>query len=252
MINLKISYNNINFTLSNLENFEEREMHSYNEILFIMKGSLPLYTRDFQKEVHDNTLVIIPKESFHFFKLKKDRPFVRLKIAFHDSINIVHSFGKSVKIIDSIDEKTRFLLNEITQILQNDPNEGKKMKLYGAFLMLVSELTEKYREFNIEKRSEENVVSKCIHYIDKNIDKKLTVDIVAKELFISPSTLSHSFKKEIGVPFHRYLSEKRLISIQKRILQGNPPTKVFKEFGYADYSSFYRAYKNMFGYPPSR
>ena len=251
MINFKISYNNIVFTLSDLETFEEREMHSYNDILFLMKGNLPIYTRDFQRNVHDDTVLIIPKESFHFFKLKKGSPFIRLKIAFHDSEGIIHSFGKSVKIIDSLDKKTSFLLNEITEILQKEPSEKEKMKIYGAFLMLVSELSDRCRNFNIEKRSEENLISKCIHYIDNNIDKKLTMESVAKELFVSPSTLSHSFKEEIGVTFHRYLSEKRLVSIQRKISQGNAPTKVFKDFGYSDYSSFYRAYKKLFGYPPS-
>lgn len=244
----KLTHNKITFTLSNLETFEEREMHSYHELLFVLEGDLLLFTRDFQQKVKSGTLIIIPKESFHFFKMKENSLFARLKIAFNDT-DVIHSF-KGIKIIKDIDGNIEFLLKEITDIVNASPDECQKMKLYGAFLMLIAEIN--FKDSNAPKaRNENHLIPKCLRYIDESLDKKLTVENVSKALFISPSTLSHEFKKEMGISFHRYVSEKRLMHINKKISLGVPPTEVYKGYGYADYSSFYRAYKKHFGYPPS-
>lgn len=244
----KITHNKITFTLSSLNSFEEREIHSYYEILFIIDGDLPLFTRDFQQNVKSGTLIVIPKETFHYFKVNDASPFTRLKIAFDDK-DVIHSFN-NIKIIEGIDSKSEFLLNEIISIMTGTPDECEKMKLYGAFLMLVSEINSKDSAIP-STRNENHLISRCVSFIDKNIDKKLTVEGVSKALFVSPSTLSHQFKKEMGVSFHRYVLEKRLTYINKKINLGEAPTKLYKSCGYADYSSFYRAYKKLFGHPPS-
>ncbi|MBR2181446.1 MAG: AraC family transcriptional regulator [Oscillospiraceae bacterium] len=51
---------------------------------------------------------------------------------------------------------------------------------------------------------------------------------------------------------YRYITEKRLIYAHNLITNNNPPTKIYLDCGYRDYTSFYRAFVKMFGYPPSQ
>ena len=46
---------------------------------------------------------------------------------------------------------------------------------------------------------------------------------------------------------------KRIADARARIatVLGAKPTEIYTKCGFSDYSAFYRAYKNQFGYPPS-
>nr|MBQ4319131.1 AraC family transcriptional regulator [Clostridia bacterium] len=68
---------------------------------------------------------------------------------------------------------------------------------------------------------------------------------------VSESTLFRTFRKELGITLHRYITEKRLSYARKLIMDNENPTNIFLDCGYGDYSSFYRAYSKMFGHPPS-
>ena len=48
-------------------------------------------------------------------------------------------------------------------------------------------------------------------------------------------------------PRHPYF-QKRLILARQKILQGEKPTDIFAQYGYQDYSTFYRAYLRFFGH----
>ncbi|MBQ9985049.1 MAG: AraC family transcriptional regulator [Oscillospiraceae bacterium] len=74
---------------------------------------------------------------------------------------------------------------------------------------------------------------------------------ISKEMNVSQATMFLCFKKQLGIPIYKYITEKRLIYAYKLITEGNPPTKIYSECGYKDYATFYKAYVKMFGHPPS-
>ena len=95
------------------------------------------------------------------------------------------------------------------------------------------------------------MISRALQYIDEHLTQEISVSAIADQMNVSASTLSHSFKKELGVSLHQYVMEKRLIYARKRLTENGYPTKVYMECGYNDYSSFYKAYLKMFGVAPS-
>ena len=69
---------------------------------------------------------------------------------------------------------------------------------------------------------------------------------------VSPSTLTHSFKKDMNISVYRYILKKRLVLAQQKILSGEPAQKAALDCGFNDYSGFYKQYKKTFGIAPSR
>ena len=75
---------------------------------------------------------------------------------------------------------------------------------------------------------------------------------MAEQVHISASGITHRFKKEFGIPIHKYIMQKRLIYAKRLVEEGKQLTKIYSDVGFKDYSSFYKAYMNYFGYAPSR
>ena len=48
-----------------------------------------------------------------------------------------------------------------------------------------------------------------------------------------------------------YLNERRLYYANKKIAAGAKPSAIFRECGFDDYTSFFRAYKRLYGHAPS-
>ncbi|MFW5779960.1 MAG: AraC family transcriptional regulator [Bacillota bacterium] len=99
-----------------------------------------------------------------------------------------------------------------------------------------------------------HTASKLIHsvieYIDKNLQKQLTLEGIAKEFFISKFYLSHIFKKTMGTTVYRYITQKRLILAKEFIVKGHMIKTVYLDCGYQDYSSFFRMFKKEYGITP--
>lgn len=47
-------------------------------------------------------------------------------------------------------------------------------------------------------------------YIESNLDKHLTIEVLARELAMSPTSFKQRFRKEMGMTFHEYLSQSRI------------------------------------------
>ena len=84
-------------------------------------------------------------------------------------------------------------------------------------------------------------------YLSGNLDIKSLTEI----MHISPSGITHIFKKEFGIPIHKYIMQKRLVYAKRLVKSGEQLSKIYADAGFKDYSSFYKAYTNYFGYAPS-
>ena len=95
------------------------------------------------------------------------------------------------------------------------------------------------------------IVTKAVHFIEDNLCNDLSVDTICDNLFITKSYLNKLFNRYLKVSPGKYVTTKRLVAAQKEIRNGESPTKVFSKFGFLEYSTFYRNYKDYFGYSPS-
>ena len=245
----KLTINKINFRYAKGKSIAEgNEIHPYNEILYYMGGKATFLSEKFREKLEEGTLLIIPKETYHQFEIKDQENYKRLVINFPD----MHIFKKDeILILKNTDTS---LPENICRILKSDiSKESSEVYLYGAFLMLIAQLDMEVPESEISNvRQENELISRCIDYIDKNFTKNISTDSLAEKMNVSPSTLFHCFKKELGISIYKYISEKRLIFANKLLEQGEKPTKIFTRCGYKDYPTFYKAYTKMFGKSPSK
>ena len=247
-----ISYNAIRFSHTNRNHFVEREMHTYHELLYCIGGDVSVYTEGFYRSVRKGTLLLIPRGCYHLFQIHGTAPFERLWIGFSEEElprELTLDDWSGVRMIEAPNATLRFLLG----VLCDAADEGGELaatKAYGALVALLCALPEHTHTAGVE--GECSLVRRCLSYIEANLSDKLSVAQIAAQLYASPSTLSHRFQKEMGISLYRYITQKRLLLACEQIERGVASTAACAACGWADYSSFYRAYVKAFGHSPRK
>ena len=94
------------------------------------------------------------------------------------------------------------------------------------------------------------IIRKLLCYINQNLTSIQSLDVLEQEFFFSKSYLNRIFKESTGTSLWGYIILKRLLLARTLLQEGKQATVVASECGFGDYSSFYRQFKEHFGFSP--
>lgn len=129
---------------------------------------------------------------------------------------------------------------------------GWELAVMGNTLQIFANLKRAYleRSAGSMKAEKPELPDRITDYVDKYYTEHITVDDLARQFYVSNSTISHLFKQKMGVSVYRYITQRRLIAAKTLIGEKMPMEEIAHRIGFADYSSFYRAFKQEFGISP--
>ena len=140
-----------------------------------------------------------------------------------------------------------------TGVLEEEAKRpGWEMTVMGNTLMILANMKRAYleRSTGTMKAEKPELLDRITAYIERNYDRHITVDDLARQFYVSSSTISHLFKQKMGVSLYRYISQRRLIAAKLLIAEKIPMEEISRRVGFADYSTFYRAFRQEFGISP--
>lgn len=129
---------------------------------------------------------------------------------------------------------------------------GSQISAQGIFLQLMVQLNRLARRGDGQQEGEQlsPLVEGAMQYIGENLSGDLSLEDIAGRLFVSKYHLSHAFSREVGVSVYRYVMLRRLMMARQQLLAGESAGQVCRNCGFADYTSFYRAFKSEYGISP--
>ena len=129
---------------------------------------------------------------------------------------------------------------------------GWEAAVIGNTLLILTELKRVHLERSAGelKAEKRELLDDITAYIEDHYPEHLTLGSMARQFYVSESTISHLFKQKMGVSVYHYITQRRLIAAKNRILDRVPLDQVAEQVGFADYSAFYRAFKAQFGISP--
>ena len=105
--------------------------------------------------------------------------------------------------------------------------------------------------FDLAQIKHSDVVFKTTNYIKKNYAEKLSLDSLAKEVFLSKSYLSSVFKKETGTSLTAYITKVRVEKSKKLLIEDNASlANISGQCGFKDQSYFTKVFKKETGVSP--
>ena len=97
---------------------------------------------------------------------------------------------------------------------------------------------------------EERQLQQVIEYMEGHLEEPLSLEELAGRFYMDRYRLSRCFTRQVGCPPHRYLMYKRLQRAALLMEEGRPVSQVPALCGFADYSNFYRRFREYFGVSP--
>ena len=88
-------------------------------------------------------------------------------------------------------------------------------------------------------------------YIAAHLEGDLSLDALSRELYLSKFHIAHLVQDNTGLSLHRYVTKKRLSACCEAIRGGESIGACCARLGFANYSSFYRAFLKEYGVSPS-
>ncbi|MCI9545043.1 MAG: AraC family transcriptional regulator [Acutalibacter muris] len=101
------------------------------------------------------------------------------------------------------------------------------------------------------KRGEDGLLRKVLVYLSAEYLHEITLDSCANALGFHPAYLSHQFKAQTGISFHRYLVNLRLIKAESLLEDcALPIAHIPAASGFLSPKTFYRAFRQKHGVSP--
>lgn len=88
-------------------------------------------------------------------------------------------------------------------------------------------------------------------FIERNVERRLTPEMVAEEADTSASHLFAVFRRHVGCSPMRYQTELRLRAASRQLMEGRSVTATARAAGFASLHYFSRLFRKRYGVPPS-
>ena len=150
-------------------------------------------------------------------------------------------------------DKTQYVFNNIIEAMTGSLLYEEKVILLRALitqLVIEKKQTEEISTKSIPNQS--TLISRAMSYIDANLRSDLTIQKIAKNLYVSESTLAHKFRKELNISVYHYIIEKRLSVVRQYVISGYTISQAASLSGFNDYASFFRIVKSHYNQKPSQ
>jgi len=233
-----------------------KEFHDYHEFVLFAEGKSHLISKEIQQDLKPGSLIIIPKAQFHQFCIEHPENYERCILGFYETPELsplVNDIMTGVKVIALPDKRLTTLFIRLTETAKSSLPENEKNMFVKASLVQLLIYLKQYSTGAISKNINISpIVQQALSMIDKSFAKSISVESIAKALYVSPSTLAHKFSKELNISVYRYITQKRLYAACEYIQKGDSPITAAEKCGFSDYSCFYRIYKKQYNDSPSK
>ncbi|MBQ5419173.1 MAG: helix-turn-helix transcriptional regulator, partial [Selenomonas sp.] len=122
--------------------------------------------------------------------------------------------------------------------------------MFIEFMILLNRSLHEHELSGLNNATYDPKIQQIITYINANLAHDLPIDELASQAYISKFYLMRKFKADTGYGIHQYIRSKRLLLARDLLKTDMPITAISEEVGFADYSTFSRAFKEMFKCSP--
>ena len=232
--------------------------HDIYEMIYVKAGKLIYTVEEKSYRVLPNSLILTRPNKLHIIQFEDLREYERHDVLFEADIVTSSVFGQIPLDLDvvALGENNSILplFQKMDKYCKYFEGEELKAVLSNLVAQIIYELLiflQQGAGKQMDRHTANPTVAAAIEYIDSHMHTDLSLDTLCKELYISKSYLHQLFMRHLQISPKRYIAGKRLLAAQLAIRNGARPTDIYTQFGFSEYSSFYRAYCKRFGYAPS-
>ena len=264
----KTGYLNEQFRLFHLKDQTRKEFsyhyHDFHKVVIFISGKAAYHIEGKAYQLKPWDILLVNRHAIHRPEIDPSVPYERFILCIQNDIlwqELLKCFQKAndrsynlVRLNSALQEKMKDILFELENSAKSD-EYGREILTQSLFLQFMVYLNriflEKQYIFDKKSYTFDSQIASILQYINHNLKEDLSVETLSARYYVSKYHLMRKFKQETGYTLHNYIVNKRLLMARTLISNGMPVTKAAQESGFAEYSTFSRAYRKQFKTNPS-
>ncbi|MBQ7955775.1 MAG: helix-turn-helix transcriptional regulator [Lachnospiraceae bacterium] len=238
-------------------------IHEQCEIYFFLSGNIEYLVEGSKYPLAENSLMIMRPAEAHKAKILESTRYERYAINF--PLSFVHNIDPKGHLIKAFTDRplgvhnlfcapeidTHLVQKLFAEMSREDEPYNKQLTIKTHLLLLLDMIYQSFIQRGTVKHNPQNVAERIVIYVNNHLFEDISVPLLAKHFFLSPSQFSRIFHQATGAAPWEYITKKRLTAAKEKIQNGSLAQDAAETCGFKDYSSFYRAYTKHFGCAPT-
>lgn len=264
---------NEEYRLSHLKDNRAQEIeyhyHEFDKIVLFLSGKVSYIVEGKTYHLQPWDILFIRHNSIHKPMIDNTEIYERIVLWINEGLLDAHSFdGCDLSRCFDIAEKRRHVLfrptvderlklGRMAEYLESSAMSqefGSRLlaRTYLLQLMVAFNrcLLDSDRPLDVSSFEVDPKIDLVLQYINAHLLGDLSIDSLSKRFYISRYHFMRRFKEATGYTIHSYVQQKRLGTAAELIKAGSNPTEAAGKAGFTDYSSFLRAFKQMYFVTP--
>lgn len=219
----------------------------YSRLYYISSGESSITPKDSIKiKLQVGKWYLIPTGCSFEYECSKEMEhfYFHLKLSDFDGTDLLRKCQMPL-YIDAKSDKRNFMKSCI-----DDTNILDGLSLREIAVDVVLDILKKYN-VNIKAENYSPCVMKALRYIKQNLSVKLTISEIADSIYVSKSTLTKHFNKELSMSVNEYIYDLVMSGAEHMLTTSNESIQTISEkYGFYDQFYFSRRFKEKFGQSP--
>lgn len=250
--------------------------HAGPELICFLEGTSPVWIGDRLYGLAHGDILLMPAGAEHAPGARVCRPFpgspspgtpTQIPLTFFPfgaSVGFAQTVGDVLLAAPGGFHADRHLLTaaDALAVELSDRRSGSEVVAQGLLLEILGRVLRAPKLPGLERAAPPelpdagepvpDLVARAREYLHRHYDQPLTLAEIAGHLRVSPSHLSHAFKRATGRSVVTYLTGVRLSAAHRLLRASLPVSRVAELVGIPDPYYFSRVFRRAFGYPPSQ
>ena len=148
---------------------------------------------------------------------------------------------------------TQQLYQRLVDTFSENQHDREVLIDLGISELLVRMLQDRSRQLVLQHCNQllgHNGLQSAISFINQNLKKPITIEMLCKSAGMSRSKLFLEFKRHLGCTPQTFIVEQKLHAAARKLKQGKAVTQVCYDHGFSELSYFSRRFKQTFGCSP--
>ncbi len=242
-------------------------LHDCCEILLCLSGGNSFLIDGTPYDVHDGDLFVLNQFEAHKITACSDKLFARFVLQIHpeylyaqsteqtDLSKCFYTRGEGFSHKISLTDTEIAQIEQLFMLFRKDIGYGDdviKTAAVNHILVLVNQCFMNRGESVAASNPADETILKTISYINDHFSEELTLEILAKNAFVSVNQLCKLFKNRFGTTVAKYIVSKRISEAKKLLVQGKSVSYTALACGFSDYANFIRVFKKFVGVSPGK
>lgn len=252
--------------------------HDFYELHYVLSGDVSCIYAGTEYELKPHTMFIFAPNVFHGIHVRSEQPFERYIVHFTEELlpaeyrDLLMSNlpteesiqGNAVALPHVVEHADRldllplfqsyYHLNGAPEAMQRSMISAITAQILGRLHIYFNQCDVDQRLESVERTQRKNnpELDSILRFINQNLTKKLSLDMLSEQLFISKSKLNQMFRKCMDCTVMDYITRRRVNYAHQLLMNGCSASQAGSAAGFGDYTSFYRAYSKHMGHTPAK